>query len=278
MATRTPPRFSPPSPDQDTGQAPASSSPAAPDRPPAAQASPRRATRSPAAPSSSSSRSASQDRPGVDQDAAAGETGGDFLALAPDALRPPPELSQALAGLAGAPGAAHPELPPSLASRLTTRELRTVWFMVAGQSYQQALTSAGVSKAARLRRDPCPPHVRDAAEFLVRRTAELCGASREWIVAQLVHVYRAASRAVPVLDRGGRPTGDYRADWPAAVRALELLGNQAGMFGRRIVHDVPSDVRELMHAVAQRGRAELEPARSPQALPARPGGRVLDPT
>jgi hypothetical protein len=151
--------------------------------------------------------------------------------------------------------------------------------MVAGKSYQDALTAAGISKAARLRRDPCPPHVRDAAEFLVRRTAEACGASREWILCQLVHCYRAASIESTFTDSRGlsrtRP-----ADWSAAIRALELLGNQAGMFGKRTIHDVPDDLRELMRQVGQRGRPGIEhqaqTARAAGALEAPPGARVLD--
>ena len=35
---------------------------------------------------------------------------------------------------------------------------------------------------------------------------------------------------VPVLDRDGKPTGEYRYDGSVANRALELLGKQQGMF------------------------------------------------
>jgi hypothetical protein len=41
--------------------------------------------------------------------------------------------------------------------------------------------------------------------------------------------YRLDS-AVAVLDRDGKPTGEYRYDGNVANRALELLGKQQGMF------------------------------------------------
>jgi hypothetical protein len=196
--------------------------------------------------------------------------------LVSDPLAPLPALDPLVVGvLRGLPGAERPELPPALAARLNSRELRTVWLMVAGRSYGEALDACRIPKAARIRRT-CPPHVREAAEYLVRKTAEACGASREWILTQLVHLYRAASRSAPVLDRQGRATGEYRFDGATATRCLELLGNQAGMFGKRVVHDVAGDVRELMRLVAERGRPQLAaPGGSVAALPAQVG-RVLD--
>jgi phage terminase small subunit len=39
-----------------------------------------------------------------------------------------------------------------------------------------------------------------------------------------------ALQHIPVLDRHGKPTGEYRYDGSVANRALELLGKQQGMF------------------------------------------------
>ena len=39
-----------------------------------------------------------------------------------------------------------------------------------------------------------------------------------------------ALQHVAVLDRAGKPTGEYRYDGNVANRALELLGKQQGMF------------------------------------------------
>lgn len=47
------------------------------------------------------------------------------------------------------------------------------------------------------------------------------------------------------------------------MKCLELLGNEIGMFGKRVMHDVPGDVRALMAAVAARGKPQLAPPRRP---------------
>lgn len=46
-------------------------------------------------------------------------------------------------------------------------------------------------------------------------------------------------QAVPVLDRQGNPTGNYRYDGSVANRALELIGKHLGMFTDRIEHTGP---------------------------------------
>ena len=139
--------------------------------------------------------------------------------------------------------------------------------MAAGRTYTDALTELGISRRANVR-NACPPAVHEAAAYLVRELAASCGASREWILTQLVELYRRASRSVAVLDRRGEPTGEYRFDGATAARCLELLGNQAGMFGKRVVHDVSQDVRELMRAVAERGKPALPAPGAP--------GRILE--
>ena len=40
-------------------------------------------------------------------------------------------------------------------------------------------------------------------------------------------------RPVPVLDRQGKPTGEYTFQGNLANKALELLGKELGMFGKR---------------------------------------------
>lgn len=40
-------------------------------------------------------------------------------------------------------------------------------------------------------------------------------------------------QAVPVVDRHGGPTGEFRFDAAGALRALELIGRELGMFVER---------------------------------------------
>jgi phage terminase small subunit len=44
---------------------------------------------------------------------------------------------------------------------------------------------------------------------------------------------------VPVLDKRGQPTGEYRFDSAGANRALELIGKHLGMFKERVEHTGP---------------------------------------
>jgi phage terminase small subunit len=68
--------------------------------------------------------------------------------------------------------------------------------------------------------------LKKAQSELSRRT-EL---SQEWVVGQLVENVARAMTAIPVYDRDGEPTGEYRYEGQVANRALELLGKHLGMF------------------------------------------------
>jgi hypothetical protein len=50
------------------------------------------------------------------------------------------------------------------------------------------------------------------------------------VIEGLLKNAREAARAVPVLDRDGNETGEYKANWAASNKAWELLGREYGMF------------------------------------------------
>ena len=54
--------------------------------------------------------------------------------------------------------------------------------------------------------------------------------TQEWVLTRLMENTERALQHIPVLDRDGKPTGEYRYDGNVANRALELLGKQQGMF------------------------------------------------
>ena len=56
------------------------------------------------------------------------------------------------------------------------------------------------------------------------------GPGRDWVVARLVETAERALQAVPVTDRKGEPTGEFTYQGSVALRALELLGRELGMF------------------------------------------------
>ncbi len=59
------------------------------------------------------------------------------------------------------------------------------------------------------------------------------GPGRAWVVARLVETAERALQAVPVIDRKGAPTGEFTYQGTVALRALELLGRELGMFANR---------------------------------------------
>lgn len=76
-----------------------------------------------------------------------------------------------------------------------------------------------------------------ANESVMKRVAELQGRiadgvvlTKQWVIERLIENVERALQAQPVLDREGRPTGEYTYEGSVANRALELLGKEQGMF------------------------------------------------
>src|SRR5258708_19508992 len=62
------------------------------------------------------------------------------------------------------------------------------------------------------------------------RLVEHVEVTQEFVVAKLVENLNRCMQAIPVLDKQGQETGEYRYEANAAHRALELLGKHLGMF------------------------------------------------
>lgn len=87
------------------------------------------------------------------------------------------------------------------------------------------------------------PNVRSYQIWCVENNHTAQVVSREFVLLRLRHVAERAMGATPVFDKDGQPTGEYKCDFNAANKALELLGKQQGMFKEdsrvRIKHDRP---------------------------------------
>ena len=59
------------------------------------------------------------------------------------------------------------------------------------------------------------------------------GLDREWVLKGLRENLERSLQSKPVLDRQGRPTGEYTFNAAGANRALELVGKELGMFVER---------------------------------------------
>jgi phage terminase small subunit len=77
-------------------------------------------------------------------------------------------------------------------------------------------------------------HVKARLRELQNRTAarveEALGVDREWVVRRLVENVERAMQGVPVCDRNGKPTGEWKYEGNVVNRGLELIGKHLGMF------------------------------------------------
>ena len=65
------------------------------------------------------------------------------------------------------------------------------------------------------------------------KAAETAEVNKAWIMERLKETVERAMQAAPVLDREGNPTGEYKYPGNTAIKALELLGKELGMFAQR---------------------------------------------
>jgi phage terminase small subunit len=72
---------------------------------------------------------------------------------------------------------------------------------------------------------------------LIALRAEKVGIDAEWVLKNLVEVANRCMQGVPVLDKEGNPTGEWKFEPNAANRSLELLGKHIGMFAEKIQTD-----------------------------------------
>lgn len=73
-------------------------------------------------------------------------------------------------------------------------------------------------------------------EMLLHESMEGYVHTREMVIKGLIDLYEKAMAVVPVTDRNGNRIGVYKADFRGAVKALELLGLEKGMFERTHKH------------------------------------------
>ena len=146
------------------------------------------------------------------------------------------------------------------------RRERFAWLIAAGATLESAYQASGYrircGGTSRLRtlgrRLLAAPEIAERVGELTAGAAKAAGGAawsgmpgRAWVVARLVETVERALQAVPVTDRKGVATGEYGFQGPLAMRGLELLGRELGMFGDRRASE-PVDI------VAEMSDAELE--------------------
>ena len=74
------------------------------------------------------------------------------------------------------------------------------------------------------------PHIKARVQALQAGRAERVGLTQDWVIGKLRDVVERAMGGAPVLDKDGKPTGEWRFEGFMAIKALELIGKHLGMF------------------------------------------------
>ena len=89
------------------------------------------------------------------------------------------------------------------------------------------------------------PKVQAYIQAQRKKMEEKTMVTREYVLKGLMEVHQKASQNVPILDKKGRPTGEYRFDSGGANKALELLGKTKAMFVDKKEENLTVDIPAL---------------------------------
>ena len=73
------------------------------------------------------------------------------------------------------------------------------------------------------------PHVIEALLEARQRVSEKAEIDSAWVLREMVEVYHRCMQDVPVLDKEGNPTGEYRFAHSGANKALENIGKHTSV-------------------------------------------------
>ena len=131
---------------------------------------------------------------------------------------------------------------------LTARQARFVEeYLLDGNGTQAAIRAGYSVRSAKQHgsRVLLTPQVQMALAERRAVVSARCELDAAWVLDRLREVTERCLQAVPVRDRLGQETGEWRFDAGGATRALALLGKHLGMFSERV------DVQLLRSEVAQ---------------------------
>lgn len=145
---------------------------------------------------------------------------------------------------------------------LTERQARFVQFVLSAPTIAEAAVRAGYSprtadsQASQLLKIP-----KVAQALAVERALRAKKARRDsnWVRDNLVSIAERCMQATPVLNSRGVPTGEYSFDSRGAIRALELVGRDLGMWPAQAIQ--VNDYRTQVLAFIKVHEADLDPSK-----------------
>jgi len=78
------------------------------------------------------------------------------------------------------------------------------------------------------------PNIRSLVDQLMAERAARTRIDADYVLDTIHSTVERCRQAEPVVDREGRPTGEYRFDAPSVLKGAELLGKHVGMFKDRL--------------------------------------------
>jgi phage terminase small subunit len=132
--------------------------------------------------------------------------------------------------------------------KLTPKQNRFVLQYIIDLNGTQAAIRAGYSEktaeyqASRLL---SKVKVQEAVQEALKLREERTAITADYVLTGLKKVHERCAQEVPVLDREGNPTGEYRFDASGANKALELLGKHLKLFTDKIEARVIRGLEDL---------------------------------
>ena len=133
------------------------------------------------------------------------------------------------------PNNGHPQ-PQGRTKPLTARQQRFVEEYLLDLNGSQAAIRAGYSEqTATMQASRLLTNANVAAAVInaQAKRAEKVEVTAEWVLKGLIEIHDRAMQHHAVLDREGKPIGEYVYQGQVASRALELLGKHLGMFDKQ---------------------------------------------
>jgi phage terminase small subunit len=124
--------------------------------------------------------------------------------------------------------------------KLTPKQERFVQEYLIDLNATQAAIRAGYSKRSAMELAYQLLHktsVQAAIQKALDERSQRTQSDADFVLTNLKKMYDRCSQEVPVLDRQGNPTGEFRFDSYGALKALELLGKHLKMFTDKIQHE-----------------------------------------
>ena len=157
--------------------------------------------------------------------------------------------------------------------RMSRRE-RFARLVAAGATVEAAYRAAGYRVRGRESKYRTLGNRLLAVPEVNARVAELSAAGRDsldrfawggmpgrgWVIARLMETAERALQTVPMADRKGIPKGEYAPQGTVALRALELLGRDLGMFDARNAPPIDGGVETLSDDELERRAGRLAEA------------------